>query len=148
MEKIRTATLADLPQLSHLFNLYRVFYRKKPDIEGAFSFLKERIQFRESVVFVAAEGDLLLGFAQCYPLFSSIRMKRILLLNDLFVLEAYRGRGISKALIKASQDLTKSTGASALLLETEKTNRIGNQLYPAMGFVLQGGSNHYLWENE
>jgi len=90
----------------------------------------------------------LLGFAQCYPLFSSIRMKRILLLNDLFVLEAYRGRGISKALIKASQDLTKSTGASALLLETEKTNRIGNQLYPAMGFVLQGGSNHYLWENE
>lgn len=148
MVLIRTGTLADLPQLSHLFNLYRIFYRKEPDIEGARRFLQERIQERESVIYLAETAGRAVGFAQCYPLFSSTRMKRILLLNDLYVLEEYRGRGISRMLIGAAKDLTKSTKASCLLLETEKTNSIGNVLYPAEGFILNESSNFYQWENE
>jgi hypothetical protein len=51
-------------------------------------------------------------------------------------------------LIGAAKDLTKSTKASCLLLETEKTNSIGNVLYPAEGFILNESSNFYQWENE
>jgi ribosomal protein S18 acetylase RimI-like enzyme len=148
MVVIRTGTLADLPQLSHLFNLYRIFYRKQPDIPGVRLFLQERILERESVIFIAEKEELLIGFAQCYPLFSSTSMKKTLLLNDLFVLEEYRGRGISRLLIGAAKELTKNTKASCLLLETEKTNRIGNTLYPAEGFILNENSNYYQWENE
>ena len=148
MALIRTATLADLPQVSQLFNLYRIFYRQKPDIEAGKRFLQERILQRESVIFLAAETGSLVGFVQCYPLFSSTKMTRILLLNDLFVLETCRGRGISKQLIGAAKELAKTTKASAVLLETEKTNRIGNSLYPAMGFVLNADSNYYQWDTE
>jgi ribosomal protein S18 acetylase RimI-like enzyme len=148
MVVIRTGTLADLPQLSHLFNLSRIFYRKQPDIPGARLFLQERIRERESVIFIAEKEELLIGFAQCYPLFSSTRIKKTLLLNDLFVLEEYRGRGISRLLIGAAKELTKNTKASCLLLETEKTNGIGNTLYPAEGFILNESSNFYQWENE
>jgi ribosomal protein S18 acetylase RimI-like enzyme len=148
MVVIRTGTLADLPQLSHLFNLYRIFYRKPPDMEGGRRFLQERIERRESVIYIAENEGQMVGFAQCYPLFSSTRMKRILLLNDLFVMEEYRGRGISRLLIGAAKELTKNTQSSCLLLETEKSNRIGNSLYPAEGFVLNEGSNFYQWEND
>jgi ribosomal protein S18 acetylase RimI-like enzyme len=147
MINIRIATINDLPQLCELFNSYRIFYRKDSDAEGAKNFLQERMENNESTIVVAEEENKLIGFTQCYPLFSSVRMKKILLLNDLFVLEKYRSIGISKQLIEAAKQLTRNTKASCLLLETEKTNNIGNKLYPSCGFILNDGSNFYAWEN-
>jgi GNAT superfamily N-acetyltransferase len=84
---------------------------------------------------------------QLYPQFSSTRMKRSWLLNDLFVLKEHRERGISKQLIEMAKNLAVKTGAAGLLLETEKTNQIGNRLYLSTGFVMNETSNFYWWEN-
>src|SRR5437868_4723419 len=124
---IRKATLTDLESLSLLFDAYRQFYRKLTDVEGAKNFLEERMKKEESVIFVAEENSLA-GFAQLYPLFSSTRMKRMWLLNDLFVHPDWRGKGISKLLIEKCFELAKETKAAGVMLETEKTNIIGNQL--------------------
>ena len=99
----RKATLEDLPQLSNLFDQYRSFYHKESDIEGAENFLKERLENQDSEIFVAEENGILTGFTQLYPLFSSTRMKRYWLLNDLFVNENHRGKGHSKALIEKAK---------------------------------------------
>jgi ribosomal protein S18 acetylase RimI-like enzyme len=144
---IRTATIDDLSQLAQLFDLYRIFYRKVSDIEGAKKFLAERISNNESVIYVAEEEKNLLGFTQLYPQFTSTRMKRSWLLNDLFVLREHRERGISKQLIGMAKNLAVKTNAAGLLLETEKTNQVGNRLYPSTGFVLNETSNFYWWEN-
>jgi GNAT superfamily N-acetyltransferase len=72
-------------------------------------------------------------------------MQKMWLLNDLYVAENFRGRGISKALIDAAKKLATDTQACGLLLETSKTNNIGNQLYPATDFELQDESNFYFW---
>jgi len=143
---IRRATAGDIPQLSHLFNAYRIFYRKPSDINGAATFLEERIDRNESVIFVAEEKEILTGFTQLYPLFSSTRMQRTWLLNDLFVLADFRGKGISKELIDAAKVHAHKTSAAGILLETEKTNEVGNQLYPATGFVLYNDTNFYWWD--
>ncbi|PWT77134.1 MAG: GNAT family N-acetyltransferase [Bacteroidetes bacterium] len=145
---IRKATQADLSQLAELFNLYRIFYRKESDIDGARKFLGERMDANESIIFVATEGENLVGFTQLYPLFSSTRMKRTWLLNDLFVLEEFRGRGISKELIEMAKQLATETESAGLLLETEKTNVVGNNLYPSAGFVPNSRTNFYWWENK
>lgn len=145
---IRTATLNDLPQLAQLFDFYRVFYRKTSDIEGAKKFIAERISNKESVIYVAEEEKDLLGFTQLYPQFSSTRMKHSWLLNDLFVLKEHRERGISKQLIEMAKQLSIKTNAAGLALETEKTNTVGNKLYPATGFVMNETSNFYWWQNE
>src|SRR5579863_4643287 len=100
---IRTATVKDLPQLSNLFDQYRIFYRKVSAIEEAKIFLEQRIQHNESIIFVAEQKDQLLGFTQLYPQFSSTTMKRIWLLNDLFVHKEQRGKGISKQLIERAK---------------------------------------------
>jgi ribosomal protein S18 acetylase RimI-like enzyme len=148
MTIVRKATIDDLPQLAQLFDLYRVFYRKASDIEEAKKFLAERISNKESVIYVAEEENELLGFTQLYPQFSSTRMKRTWLLNDLFVLSKHRERGISKQLIETAKNLAVKTNAAGLLLETEKTNDVGNRLYPSTGFVMNVTSNFYWWENE
>ena len=82
----RTATPKDINHLSELFDAYRTFYRKATDIEGAKSFLEARISKQDSELYVAETADnKLVGFVQLYPLFSSTRMKKYWLLNDLFI---------------------------------------------------------------
>jgi GNAT superfamily N-acetyltransferase len=148
MITIRNATIDDLSQLAQLFDLYRIFYRKVSDIEGAKKFLAERISNNESVIYIAEEEERLLGFPQLFPQFASTRMKRSWLLNDLFVLEEHRERGISKQLIEMAKNLAVKTQAAGLLLDTEKTNPVGNRLYPSVGFVMNETSNFYWSENE
>ena len=145
---IRRANIEDIPQLAALFDAYRVFYEKASDIEQAEIFLSERIHKNESVIFVAEnEAHMLTGFVQLYPLFSSTRMKRFWLLNDLFVASEQRGKGISVALIDAAKELCQTTESCGMMLETAKSNVIGNNLYPKTGFVLDTAHHYYTWEN-
>lgn len=148
MKNTRKANLQDLKQLSELFDQYRIFYHKDSDISAAENFLKERIENNDSEIFVAEHEGKLVGFVQLYPLFSSTRMKRYWLLNDLFVNENFRGKGFSKELIEEGKELAKSTNSAGLLLETGKSNDIGNQLYPSCGFDLYDEVNFYEWTNK
>ncbi|RKT01443.1 GNAT family N-acetyltransferase [Chryseobacterium defluvii] len=147
MKNTRKATAQDLPQLAELFDQYRIFYHKESDIPAAENFLKERIEKQDSEIFVAEKDNELVGFVQLYPIFSSTRMKRYWLLNDLYVNENHRGKGYSKELIEESKELCQSTNACGVLLETGKSNDIGNQLYPACGFELYDSVNFYEWTN-
>jgi|TARA_R110001599_G_scaffold1889_4_gene9672 GNAT superfamily N-acetyltransferase len=147
--KIEKATLADLEELNELFDGYRVFYEKESDKPASKAFLKERIEQNESVIFISRNNDgIATGFVQLYPLFSSTRMKRFWLLNDLYVNQAYRGQGFSKALIERSKELCLETYACGMMLETAKDNHVGNQLYPATGWSLDKDHNFYTWDVE
>jgi GNAT superfamily N-acetyltransferase len=148
MTTIRKAVLADVPQLAKLFNEYRIFYDKTSDLTGAENFLKDRLQKKESVVFVSEHAGVLTGFVQLYPTFSSTRMKRIWVLNDLFVEHSHRGKGISKLLIEAAKNLCIATNGCSLVLETSKNNSIGNKLYSSEGFHIDKEYNHYNWDIE
>jgi len=143
---IRTATLSDVEALTDLFEAYRVWYEKPADRTAARTFLEERLSRNESVVYVAEADGQLVGFTQLYPIFSSTRMKRLWLLNDLFVAPEYRGRGLSKLLLERAKQLAAETDACEIMLETQVTNDIGNQLYPSAGFELGIGVNWYYWE--
>ncbi|KFF13487.1 acetyltransferase [Chryseobacterium soli] len=147
MSNTRKATIQDVSQLAELFDQYRVFYHKESDVSGAESFLEERIESKDSEIFVAENNGNLVGFVQLYPLFSSTRMCRYWLLNDLYVNENYRGKGYSKALIEEAKTLCRFSKAAGILLETGKNNDIGNQLYPACGFELYDSVNFYEWTN-
>jgi len=144
---IRRATIADIDNLVELFEAYRVWYRRKPNAQGAKRFLLERLENNESVIFVAESDDhQLMGFTQLYPLFSSTRLSRVWLLNDLFVSEQHRGKHVSKELMQVAKEFAEATGSCGITLETEKTNSVGNNLYPKMGFELDSEHNMYNWE--
>ncbi|RNC86004.1 MAG: GNAT family N-acetyltransferase [Balneola sp.] len=145
---IYQAGLEDLNDLAHLFDGYRVFYEQESDMEAAKAFLRDRIEKEESVIFISRnEGGQATGFTQLYPLFSSTRMKRLWVLNDLYVAPEFRGMGFSKALIERAKQLCKDTVAAGMYLETAKKNHIGNQLYPRTGWTLDEEHNYYFWES-
>jgi GNAT superfamily N-acetyltransferase len=147
MTTIRKATLSDLLPLSQLFDLYCQFYGKTSDIETGKAFLNDRFNNYESEIFVAISDSKIVGFVQLYPLFSSTRMKRLWLLNDLFVHPDYRGQGFSIQLIEVAKQLCIDTNACQLTLETSKLNTIGNNLYPKAGFEIDLENNYYAWLN-
>ena len=143
--KVREAKLSDLKNLSVLFNSYRMFYGKKFDLEVAEEFLRSRIEKKDSKIFVCDFNNELSGFVQLYPLFSSTRVSKYWLLNDLYVDVNKRGKGFSKLLIERSKELVIESKACGMMLETEKSNDIGNKLYPSTGFKINELSNFYEW---
>lgn len=144
--QIRETKNRDIEQLAKLFDEYRVFYRNDSDVNAAKNFLADRIKYRDSEIFVCETNEhKLVGFVQLYPLFSSTRMQKLWLLNDLFVTPEFRGLEISIHLIDRAKKLVRDSSACAMFLETEKSNMIGNKLYPKTGFKLNLGSNFYEW---
>jgi GNAT superfamily N-acetyltransferase len=142
---ITKAKLEDLNILTDLFEEYRVFYRKTPDRKAAALFMAERLRTGDSEIFLVWSEAKPVGFVQLYPVFSSTRMRRLWLLNDLYVTPAARGKGYSLLLIDRAKELALATDACGLLLETEISNTIGNKLYPRAGFVRNEASHFYEW---
>ena len=143
--QVREAKLSDLKNLSVLFNSYRMFYGKESDIRVAEEFLRSRIENKDSKIFICEFNNELSGFIQLYPIFSSTRVSKYWLLNDLFVDINKRGKGYSKLLIERSKELVIESKACGMMLETEKSNDIGNLLYPSTGFKKNELCNFYEW---
>lgn len=131
---IRRATPAHLDALAGLFDGYRQFYRRPSDLDAARAFLGERLAADDSVLLVAERDGTLVGFTQLYPLFSSVRMRRVWVLNDLFVAPDARRQGVARALMEGARAVAASTGAVALQLATEHDNRSAQALYEALGY--------------
>ena len=142
---IREVNTSDLDQLSILFNSYRIFYGKESNIDISKKFLESRISNKDSKMFICEVNNILTGFVQLYPLFSSVRVSKYWLLNDLFIDSEFRGKGYSKLLIDRAKELVLESGACGMMLETEKSNKIGNSLYPKTGFKINDLSNFYEW---
>jgi len=90
--RIVQATPEHLDLLVPFFVKYREFYDALPYPETSRSFLEKRLSRKESVIYLAMADheDKLLGFCQLYPSFSSLSLKRVWILNDIFVAEDAR----------------------------------------------------------
>jgi GNAT superfamily N-acetyltransferase len=143
------ATLDDLDDLVALFDGYRVFYKRVSDPAVAREFLHQRLALRESVIFLARDsnGDPL-GFTQLYPCFSSVSARRLWILNDLFIAEPARGRGVARSLMDRAKRHALQTGALRLVLQTAQDNAPAQALYESLGYVRSDGMYEYSLELE
>lgn len=133
--QVRQATIDDLDTLLPLFDGYRQFYGKPADIAGARAFLAARFSHRQSLIVLAHdEQGAGLGFTQLYPLFSSVRMVRTWLLNDLFVASIARRRGVATALLREAAEQARALGAASLSLSTALDNAPAQALYESLGW--------------
>ena len=122
-------------QVAPLFDAYRQFYRQPTDLAGAAAFLRERTEHNESVVFLALLDGAAVGFTQLYPCFSSTSMKRLWILNDLFVTPEARRRGVARALMERARQFALQTSAESLALETAVDNHNAQRLYEQLGWI-------------
>ena len=147
---LNKATIKDLDLITPLFDLYRQFYKQSSDQDSAKEFLSARIDNNESVIFWALDEDNIsgMGFVQLYPIFSSVGMKRLWLLNDLFVHTDYRKMGVGEALMEKARELATETKAKGIILETEKTNAQAQNLYDKLGYKRDKDHYYFYLETE
>ena len=127
--KISTVTQATIGEVVPLFNAYREFYGQPSDIQQAEQFIRERVERAESIIFLAYLEEEPVGFAQLFPVFSSVAMKRAFLLNDLFVAKQARKQGVAQALMEQCYAYCQQENARYMMLETATDNVQAQKLY-------------------
>jgi ribosomal protein S18 acetylase RimI-like enzyme len=133
--KIIRASEDNIAQVSHLFDLYRQFYKCDSDMDLAQKFISDRILRNESIIFLATnQASTAMGFVQLYPSFCSVDAVKILILYDLYVDANYRKYGVGKTLMNRATDHARETGIARLDLLTAHSNKPGQALYENLGY--------------
>jgi len=145
---IKRAAVTDLYAVAPLFDAYRQFYGQRSDPAAARKCLSERLRRDESVIFFAvsdgAPGNQALGFTQLYPSFSSVSVRRLWILNDLFVRPGIRRGGVGRRLLERAREWAIETDAKGLTLATAVSNAAARALYESCGWRRDDEFEHYV----
>lgn len=146
--EIRRAKKEDLSGVnSLLYQVLEVHHKGRPDLfyGGVKKYTDEEILeiFKDETrpVFVAAEGDQVLGYAFC--IFQQVKNSHILTdiktlyLDDLCVDEACRGTGVGKALYEYVKAFAKDSGCYNLTLNVWSCNGGAMAFYKKLGLTSQ-----------
>jgi GNAT superfamily N-acetyltransferase len=130
MPDVRPITEDELEQVLPLIAGYQRFYGAEPDDDRNRAFFRRFLEPSDDGLLLGAwEGDELVGHACLYWTFSSVSASESVLMNDLFVAEGGRGKGVGKALIDAAVEVARGRGAHHLEWETALDNRRAQRLY-------------------
>lgn len=146
----RKANIGDIGPLSQLLHGYRLFYQKPNQEREEIEFLRARLSRMDSLIllgFTAGNPEVPAGFAQVYHSFSTVQLGPILILNDLYVDEKFRGRGLGEELIRGVIRYMQNTGCRKILLQTNLDNFKAQRLYERLGFKKESLSLFYEYFN-
>ena len=134
--RIVQATLEHLDLLTPMFIKYREFYGELPLPDSSRKFLENRLKRKESVIYLALadDEDRLLGYCQLYPSFSSLSLKRVWILNDIYVAEDARRQLVADRLLQTAKKMAKDTNAIRLRVATSENNLAAQKTYESIGF--------------
>ena len=134
--RIVQATLEHLDQLTPLFIKYRELFGQVAYPESSRKFLSTRISRKESVIYLAMPDDeeRILGFCQLYPSYSSLSLKRVWILNDIYVAEDARRQLVADRLLHTAKQMAKETNAVRLRVSTSIDNEVAQKVYESIGF--------------
>ncbi|MFE6841732.1 GNAT family N-acetyltransferase [Streptomyces sp. NPDC057686] len=133
---VRVAGDGDIEVAGALFGGYLDFYEVKvEDPERPRAFLAERIRAGESLVLLADVPEAgTVGFAQVYRTFSSLALRPVWILSDLYVDPSGRRSGAGRALLRDVLRRAGEAGVAGVQLETAYDNHVAQSLYEAEGF--------------
>ena len=133
--EIREATAADEDLV---IEMMREFYRVEhlPYDEGVArralgGLLSDR---RAGVAFIMREGATVAGYLVLTFGYSLEFHGRDALVDELYVREALRGRGLGSALIASAEALCRAEGIRAMHLEVDRSNERAKRLYHRSGY--------------
>ncbi|KJY27728.1 MULTISPECIES: GNAT family N-acetyltransferase [unclassified Streptomyces] len=133
---VRVAGDGDVDVAGGLFRGYLDFYEVKvEDPDRPRAFLAERIRAGESLVLLADVPEAgTVGFAQVYRTFSSLALRPVWILSDLYVDPSGRRTGAGRALLRDVLRRAREAGVAGVQLETAYDNHVAQSLYEAEGF--------------
>ena len=146
--RIVQATLEHLDLLTPMFIKYREFYGELALPDSSRKFLENRLKRKESVIYMALadDEDRLLGYCQLYPSFSSLSLKRVWILNDIYVAEDARRQLVADRLLQTAKKMAKDTNAIRLRVATSQNNLAAQKTYESIGFREDTAFKNYTLE--
>ncbi len=130
-----TDSTGDIEAIGRLFNAYRIFYEREPDLEVAKRYIGKRLRGAGSYFIKAIADDRIVGFAHLSEVLDTLSMWDAWFLEDLFVDPAFRNRGAGSALLRHAERFAHDTHGSRLSLFTARSNRVAQSLYESHGYV-------------
>lgn len=144
--EIRQAQTRDIPEIQNLLlQVGQVHHDLRPDIfrSGALKYtssqLQELLLDPARPIFVAVEGNTLLGYAFCihrdYDGSGVSTCRREIYVDDLCVDENHRGRGVATALFRHVTDYAGNRGCTFVTLNVWSGNSGAEKFYESMGMT-------------
>jgi GNAT superfamily N-acetyltransferase len=137
--KVEPVSEGDFEALLPFIGAYQRFYGvEEPDDDRNREFFRRFVAPSEEgeILVARAEGDgeggEILGYTCLYWHYSSLDASDTVLLNDLFVGEDARGRGVGRALIEAAAEVARRRGCSVLEWSTAPDNHTAQRLYDSL----------------
>ncbi len=134
---IRAAVPGDAPAIVALIRRLAAF----EGVPAAVTLTEETVRRdgfgpgRRFQVLLAQEDSAVRGGVVLLESYSSWAGAPVLVVHDLFVDEAARGRGIGRALLAAAADLGVTGGCCRMEVNVLSWNRDGRRFYEGLGFV-------------
>jgi ribosomal protein S18 acetylase RimI-like enzyme len=132
-----------LPAASELLSGYMAGWQDQTPAACAEA-LARLLQFPGARFVLARLEGVPCGFASLQWGWTTTRGVPILRVQDLFVAEAYRRRGVARALLGYASKLGRNAGAHRLQLETDSENKAAQHLYESFGFTHIQGKEIYM----
>lgn len=129
------ATSEHVNDVLPLVSSYRDFYKQRVDTRREREFIEAHLRDATSVIFLACLDDRPCGFAQLFPMHSTVHLGRGWILEDLFVAPEARRNGIGEALLAHALTFAGHDGAVGMFLETALDNENAQALYERMGWM-------------
>jgi GNAT superfamily N-acetyltransferase len=131
---IRPVTAADLPAWRALWAGYNAFYGRKDETTLADEITRTTwTRFFDPLepvhALVAEQDGRLLGLTHYLFHRSTTQLGLNCYLQDLFTVEAVRGKGVGRALIEAVYGCAKEAGSPRVYWQTHETNVTAMRLY-------------------
>jgi GNAT superfamily N-acetyltransferase len=122
-----------LPMIAAYQRFYEVAAEEIDEARNRAFFARFVSPSEDGMLLGAWSGDELAGYACLYWHFTSLVPAETVLMNDLYVAEAWRGRGVGRALIEASAEIARERGAHRLEWATAPDNETAQRLYDSTG---------------
>ncbi len=144
---IERVTTPDLDDLLPLMRTYCDFYEVSPADDDLLALAAALIADpdREGIQLIARGRDGHgTGFATVYWMWSTSDAARLGVMNDLFVTEQARGRGLAEQLIEACRAEAASRGARRLTWQTAIDNVRAQTVYERLGATREQWVDYWL----
>ena len=134
---IETVSKNNLVEVLPLIRAYQEYY-KISDIsdDRNFEFFAQfGVSSPTGCQFIYRETGKVVGFATVYFSFTTSITAKVAVLNDLYTLPNYRGKGIGRQLIEHSRIYADENGAARLQWVTAPDNEPAQKLYDSMNTI-------------
>jgi ribosomal protein S18 acetylase RimI-like enzyme len=148
--KIQTAKEDDIPQIIALIREFAEYENLSDYCEVT----EERLNaafFGETKVadaIVAFENDAPIGYAIFYPNFASFRGQRGIYLEDIFIKQEFRGKGVGEMMLKHIAKAGRERGFERIDFQVLEWNTPAVKFYEKLGAERNDEERHFRFAGE